>query len=85
MTVIGDDDFAHASKAVVFKLDVDLRGVGVECVPNDLGERRDGLGAALALDKVLLDFDSIFVCAHLLPLNHSVISASGSPAARALM
>ena len=81
MTVIRDYDFAHASKTVVFILDVDSRGVGIDCVPNDLGKCRDGLGAALALDKVLLDFNSIFVCAHLLPLNHCLVSgASSAPA-----
>ena len=64
MTVIGDDDFAHASKVVVFELDVDRRGVGIKRVPNDLGECRDRLGVALALNKVWLDFNGIFVGTH---------------------
>ena len=63
MTVIGDDDFAHASKAVIFDY-VYRRGVCIKRVPNDLGECRDWLGAALALNKVWLDFNGIFVGTH---------------------
>jgi hypothetical protein len=60
MSIVCHDDFGHATKRIVLKIDGNCRGVCIKAVPNELRNRRNGLCRRLPLEKVRLNFDGVF-------------------------